>query len=45
MEVLRTAGDEGLWDKVAQALGVSVGELKGKWIMRATANGELGGNG
>jgi len=32
MEVLRAANDEGLWDKVAAALGVSVGELKEKWI-------------
>jgi len=45
MEVLRAANDEGLWDKVAAALGVSVGVLKEKWIIGATANEELGGNG
>jgi len=38
--VVTVAGDEGLWDKVAAALGVSVGELKEKWIVGATANGE-----
>jgi len=43
--VVMAANDEGLWDKVAAALGVSVGVLKEKWIIGATANEELGGNG